>query len=116
MGHMQSSAGPYAQLPAHPPLAYQAIATPAFPPSYSAPAAQPAVPPAFDPTKLDPNALREEILAEKREGTAKKKKPREGVLRVAGGEKWMDDKLDVWPENDFRIFVGNLGPEVRLSA
>jgi hypothetical protein len=88
------------------------MAAPAYPASYSEAAPQPAAPPAFDPMKLDPNALREEILAEKKEGTAKKKKPKEGVLRMAGGEKWVDDKLDVWPENDFRIFVGNLGPEV----
>ena len=38
----------------------------------------------------------------------------EGQLRMAGGEKWVDDKMELRPENDFRIFVGNLGPEVRL--
>lgn len=67
----------------------------------------------FDPTALDPEALRAEILGEKKSGSAKRKAPKEGQLRVAGGETWIDDKLDIWPENDFRIFVGNLGPEVR---
>lgn len=59
--------------------------------------------------------LREEILSEKKE-SKRKKKPKEGVLRAAGGETWIDDKMDVWPANDFRIFVGNLGPEVCPSV
>jgi RNA recognition motif-containing protein len=25
---------------------------------------------------------------------------------------WVDPTLDAWPENDFRLFVGNFGPEV----
>ena len=62
---------------------------------------------------LDPEMLREEILSEKKD-SKRKKKPKEGILRAAGGETWIDDKMDVWPANDFRIFVGNLGPEVRL--
>ncbi len=33
------------------------------------------------------------------------------IPRVAGGEKWIDTSLGEWPDNDFRIFVGNLGPE-----
>ena len=69
----------------------------------------------FDVTTLDPEALRAEILGEKKSG-AKRKAPKEGQLRVAGGETWIDDKLDIWPENDFRIFVGNLGPEARPPA
>ncbi len=32
--------------------------------------------------------------------------------RAAGGEKWWDPTLTEWPENDFRIFVGDLGNEV----
>ena len=32
--------------------------------------------------------------------------------RAAGGEKWWDPTLLEWPENDFRIFVGDLGNEV----
>ena len=34
------------------------------------------------------------------------------VLRKAGGEVWEDSTLDEWPENDFRIFCGDLGNEV----
>jgi hypothetical protein len=70
----------------------------------------------FDPGLFNPQAIREEILGEKKEGTKKKKKPKEGVLRAAGGETWIDDKLDFWEKDDFRIFVGNLGPEVRASS
>ena len=35
-----------------------------------------------------------------------------GVIRQAAGSKWVDTKLVEWPDNDFRIFVGNLGGEV----
>lgn len=66
---------------------------------------------AYAPMLLDPEMLREEILSEKKD-SKRKKKPKEGILRAAGGETWIDDKMDVWPANDFRIFVGNLGPEV----
>ncbi|KAJ1912280.1 hypothetical protein H4219_005662 [Mycoemilia scoparia] len=40
------------------------------------------------------------------------KKKRKKLLRSAGGEVWEDSTLDEWPANDFRIFVGDLGPEV----
>lgn len=33
-------------------------------------------------------------------------------VRSAAGEQWVDDSLSEWPENDFRIFVGDLGNEV----
>jgi len=36
----------------------------------------------------------------------------EPVVRKAGGKVWKDSSLSEWPENDFRIFVGNLGTEV----
>lgn len=35
-----------------------------------------------------------------------------GVLRQAAGQRWRDPTLDEWPENDHRIFVGDLGNEV----
>lgn len=35
-----------------------------------------------------------------------------GVVRQAAGQRWVDTTLSEWPENDFRIFVGNLGNEV----
>eukprot|EP00887_Chlorella_sp_A99_P006749 scaffold3.g6749.t1 len=31
---------------------------------------------------------------------------------LAVGKRWVDPTLTEWPENDFRIFVGNLGNEV----
>ncbi|RKP23328.1 hypothetical protein SYNPS1DRAFT_11350, partial [Syncephalis pseudoplumigaleata] len=42
-------------------------------------------------------------------GKAKKART---TLRVAGGEVWEDPTLAEWDENDFRIFVGDLGNEV----
>jgi RNA recognition motif-containing protein len=33
-------------------------------------------------------------------------------LRAAGGKIWVDSTLDEWPENDFRLFVGDLGKEI----
>ncbi len=41
--------------------------------------------------------------------SAKSHKP---VVRMAAGKSWVDNTLSDWPENDFRIFVGNLGAEV----
>ena len=66
----------------------------------------------FDPTLFNPQAIRDEILGEKKDGSKKKTKVKEGTLRAAGGETWFDDKMDFWAKDDFRIFVGNLGPEV----
>ncbi|KDD76440.1 hypothetical protein H632_c225p1 [Helicosporidium sp. ATCC 50920] len=34
------------------------------------------------------------------------------AVREAAGQRWVDSTLAEWPENDFRIFVGNLGNEV----
>lgn len=34
------------------------------------------------------------------------------VPRAAAGQKWYDATLSEWPENDFRIFVGDMGNEV----
>jgi len=33
-------------------------------------------------------------------------------FRAAGGKVWVDSSLDEWPEDDYRIFVGDLGNEV----
>ena len=33
-------------------------------------------------------------------------------VRTAAGKTWVDPTLDEWPDNDFRIFVGNLDPSV----
>jgi RNA recognition motif-containing protein len=34
------------------------------------------------------------------------------TIRQAGGKVWRDSSLSEWPDNDYRIFVGNLGNEV----
>jgi hypothetical protein len=33
-------------------------------------------------------------------------------VRIGAGEKWVDETLNEWPENDFRLFVGDLGNDV----
>ena len=33
-------------------------------------------------------------------------------VRSGGGEVWEDDTLNEWPENDYRLFIGDLGNEV----
>ncbi len=40
------------------------------------------------------------------------KKRKTKCMRKAAGEKWVDPTLYDWPENDYRIFCGNLGNEV----
>ena len=35
--------------------------------------------------------------------------------REAAGKKWKDTSLLEWPENDYRLFVGNLDKETRLD-
>ena len=47
--------------------------------------------------------------AQAAENQEKKKK---ALPRVAAGERWLDATLAEWPENDYRIFVGDLGNEV----
>lgn len=34
------------------------------------------------------------------------------ILRKAAGKVWEDQTLEEWPDNDYRIFCGNLGNEV----
>jgi hypothetical protein len=46
-------------------------------------------------------------------GTAASKKV---VVREAAGQRWVDNTLAEWPDNDFRIFVGDLGSEVNDEA
>ncbi len=33
-------------------------------------------------------------------------------MRKAAGEVWEDKTMEDWPENDYRVFCGNLGREV----
>lgn len=37
---------------------------------------------------------------------------RKKVIRKAAGDTWEDPTLAEWPDNDYRIFVGDLGNEV----
>ena len=39
-------------------------------------------------------------------------KRKEKCMRKAAGEMWLDPSLNDWPENDYRVFCGNLGNEV----
>ncbi len=32
-------------------------------------------------------------------------------VRTGAGETWVDPTLNEWPENDYRLFVGDLGNE-----
>jgi len=41
---------------------------------------------------------------------------KKAVMREAAGRRWVDPTLAEWPENDFRIFVGDLGNEVNDEA
>uniref|UniRef100_A0A7S3J7J5 RRM domain-containing protein n=1 Tax=Euplotes harpa TaxID=151035 RepID=A0A7S3J7J5_9SPIT len=43
---------------------------------------------------------------------SKEKKRDAKLLRKAAGVIWEDTTLDEWPENDYRIFCGDLGNEV----
>lgn len=36
-------------------------------------------------------------------------------VRVAAGKQWKDESLLEWPENDYRLFVGNLDKEAKLE-
>lgn len=56
--------------------------------------------------------VKEDLLKEKQD----KKKDKNGVLRTAAGARWWDPTLAEWSENDFRIFVGDLGNEVNDDA
>ncbi|KAJ1745906.1 hypothetical protein LPJ58_005904 [Coemansia sp. RSA 1591] len=45
--------------------------------------------------------------------TEKRKHPKQRrIVRMAGGQVWEDSKLDEWPTDDYRLFAGDLGPEV----
>jgi hypothetical protein len=39
-------------------------------------------------------------------------KSKKALVRAAAGKTWVDPTLAEWPENDYRIFVGNLSPDV----
>lgn len=41
--------------------------------------------------------------------------PGKKFVRKAAGEVWVDESLNEWPENDYRIFVGDLAKEITTS-
>ncbi|XP_005190566.1 RNA-binding protein 42 [Musca domestica] len=69
--------------------------------------------------KSGPNPIAEEAIKAAKASSAlqsfqvteKKKKDRKTV-RVAGGQVWEDSSLADWPDDDFRIFCGDLGNDV----
>ena len=72
----------------------------------------------------DPNKIREreENKAQGKSGEESaesgKAKTGEGrkFIREVGDKVWEDKSLAQWPENDFRIFVGNLGKEITSES
>ncbi|POM62048.1 RNA-binding protein [Phytophthora palmivora] len=58
--------------------------------------------------EYDPRRTARSIAAQGKEGVRKQKRN----LRLAGGQVWEDQTLDDWPDNDFRLFCGDLGNEV----
>ncbi|TMW49482.1 hypothetical protein DOY81_005436 [Sarcophaga bullata] len=69
--------------------------------------------------KSGPNPIAEEAIKAAKassalqsfQSTEKKKKDRKTV-RIAGGQVWEDTSLADWPDDDFRIFCGDLGNDV----
>ncbi|KAE8896185.1 hypothetical protein PF005_g1589 [Phytophthora fragariae] len=61
--------------------------------------------------EYDPKRTAASIAAgpQGRDGQGKKEKRH---LRLAGGQVWEDPTLEDWPDNDFRLFCGDLGNEV----
>lgn len=129
--HQQPPA-PYAASAARP-GAWQPGVAPPPPPPQSAPP-----PPAPRPTEDRNEALRQEtqqanaqVYAEHARAMASAAQAvrpvggaapadqqggKTAVKRVAGGEVWEDPTLADWPDNDFRLFVGNLGARSRAGA
>lgn len=69
---------------------------------------QPPLPPG-PPPPPPPPLLPSNVNGPTVEGSDQLPKP---VKRVAAGKVWVDTSLSEWPENDFRIFVGNLSRDV----
>merc|ERR1712198_618802 len=50
------------------------------------------------------------LAAKKKRKRPKQMKAEKPVnLRTAAGKVWVDNSMDEWPQDDFRIFVGDLG-------
>lgn len=70
----------------------------------------PTLPGAAPPPSVAP-APSKATPAEGEDGGAESKKHKP-MLRMAGGMIWEDASLADWPEDDYRVFVGDLGNEV----
>ncbi|KAA6420962.1 hypothetical protein WJX79_005041 [Trebouxia sp. C0005] len=115
---------PYASQPMYP---QQAAVYPTYPPAaaaapyYAAPAYQPQMhvnpmPPVQQPNQSAAQAAMMASIKADVENQGKVGKPKidksKAVPRAAAGQKWYDATLSEWAENDFRIFVGDMGNEV----
>lgn len=74
-----------------------------------------------DKNALGPNPIAEEAIKAARASSALQnftherktnEKKSKKTIRVAGGQVWEDPSLNEWPEDDFRIFCGDLGNDV----
>ena len=63
-----------------------------------------------NPVKEKNNDEEEKMIGKKRLPEKMKKKWK--TLRKGAGKIWEDPSLEEWPDNDYRIFCGNLGNEV----
>jgi hypothetical protein len=64
--------------------------------------------------KYDPNGngTRAAAAAQMRSSEGGKQASEKKFVRIAAGKKWVDPTLSEWPENDFRLFVGDIGNEI----
>ena len=68
------------------------------------------IPPKF--VEVDPETKKQERLEKFFKTEVENKNKAKQHRRRANGESWVDPTLSDWNENDFRLFVGNLGREV----
>lgn len=61
---------------------------------------------------LGEKALKKKERRQWRKDKRKERKLNQLTHLEAGGQKWQDKSLADWDPNDFRLFVGNIGPEV----
>ncbi|KAI5639947.1 RNA recognition motif domain-containing protein [Phthorimaea operculella] len=79
------------------------------PPPKPEPAPKPPTPP---PVAVAPTPLPVTVTTETVVPKAKKEKKNRKVVRTAGGQVWEDVTLLDWPDDDFRMFCGDLGNDV----
>ena len=113
--------GPPAAAASHPPFGGlgAAGAPQAMPPQmFSHQSAPPIPPPPVHhqppppPVPL-PHMAPQAPVADKKDPEAEKKRK---IMRMGGDKIWKDDSLADWPDDDYRLFCGNLGNEVDDST